>query len=573
MKNKIINLILIVVILLTTLSNKIFAVNNSVIDTTQKGSLTITKYEHQNGNKDGIANENTNENIELEGVEFTIYKVNEEIQNIEEAKEYIKSQSLISKLSKITDGNGVVKFENLELGRYFVEETNTPINVLEPIQPFLIDIPSTNNGGNKWDYDVKVYPKNTTVYGDVTLKAVNNKNEGLENVKLKLQKNNNDKWYDYLGAENLVTDNNGLITLHNLPAGKYRLVATEVIDGYILDESNTQDFTISLDNTDEDLEMLIEKPEMKIEVLLNNGEYGNYIGANLEDTTTWKIEAKVPTIINKMKTYKINNTLSNGLTCNENTIQINGIDNSDNKTLLINNTDYNIQKNGQELILNFTNENLTSFKELEITYDTTFNDDVIFGNDGNANTVSLTYTSSIDLSLQEQGTSNTEDNEAEVHTGKVLVYKTDGKNALKGAIFRIATSKENAQNGRYITYSNGDYIEAVSNEQGYVIFEGLSYGNDNIPANQAETSYWIVETQAPSYEENGETKYYKLLSKPVEIKVNSISGDYSENTIQVINKKSFTLPTTGGIGVGITILIGALVIGTAVVLQNTKKKE
>lgn len=63
---------------------------------------------------------------------------------------------------------------------YLVMETTTPSVVKSPVAPFLVSIPmtrigdsaadpSTNNNLKQWLYDVKVYPKNTTVTGQVKI--------------------------------------------------------------------------------------------------------------------------------------------------------------------------------------------------------------------------------------------------------------------------------------------------------------------------------------------------------------------------------------------------------------------
>lgn len=80
---------------------------------------------------------------------------------------------------KNTDANGVATFDkdasdqNLPLGLYLVMETKSPDQVTTPCEPFLVSVPMTRVGATNpqsdWLYDVHVYPKNRTSYGDVTL--------------------------------------------------------------------------------------------------------------------------------------------------------------------------------------------------------------------------------------------------------------------------------------------------------------------------------------------------------------------------------------------------------------------
>ena len=80
---------------------------------------------------------------------------------------------------KNTDANGVATFDkdasdqNLPLGLYLVMETKSPDQVTTPCEPFLVSVPMTRVGTTNtlsdWLYDVHVYPKNKTSYGDITL--------------------------------------------------------------------------------------------------------------------------------------------------------------------------------------------------------------------------------------------------------------------------------------------------------------------------------------------------------------------------------------------------------------------
>ena len=64
--------------------------------------------------------------------------------------------------------DGKVKFGNLPVGVYLVEETDTtgatvdgePVRVTSGVGPFLVSVPQTNPEGTKWIYDVKVNAKN-----------------------------------------------------------------------------------------------------------------------------------------------------------------------------------------------------------------------------------------------------------------------------------------------------------------------------------------------------------------------------------------------------------------------------
>lgn len=70
------------------------------------------------------------------------------------------SYPLGSAATDVTDGAGRADFTSLPVGLYLVRETNAPASVVNGMDPFLVSIPLATNG--VWNYDVTVYPKNST---------------------------------------------------------------------------------------------------------------------------------------------------------------------------------------------------------------------------------------------------------------------------------------------------------------------------------------------------------------------------------------------------------------------------
>lgn len=67
----------------------------------------------------------------------------------------------------VTDGEGLLQFENLPLGMYLVTETDAPQGVIAG-QPFLVYLPMTVDSDgdgvlDDWNQDVHVYPKNSVL--------------------------------------------------------------------------------------------------------------------------------------------------------------------------------------------------------------------------------------------------------------------------------------------------------------------------------------------------------------------------------------------------------------------------
>lgn len=210
----------------------------SPIWTETEGSITIHKYEWNGTNKGAATGEEDDINnlpsdnatepattpSPLAGAEFTIYKVQDEqwlkdYYSGEDTKiDYTKAFEVETYVTKNTDGtytvsgakntygpkatgtDGTVQFgkekkedgstaAGIELGLYVVVETKTPSQVTTPCDPFLVSVPMTRVGTTKpltdWLYDVHVYPKNKTSYGDITLIKKGQVGNGTADVVLK----------------------------------------------------------------------------------------------------------------------------------------------------------------------------------------------------------------------------------------------------------------------------------------------------------------------------------------------------------------------------------------------------
>ena len=189
------------------------------IDTNNKGSITINKYEGNDTNKP------------LAGVEFTIYKIADleqgsdpvelkyksligdnvtitsdtkynDIKSVVDAKVADRSLTGTSKKTEMKNGKATAEFTNLDLGVYLVEETKAPSQVVNKTANFLVSVPMTNEDGDDWIYNITANPKNETIYGGITLMKkgktikVNGSEteEALKNVSFELQKEETTGW-------------------------------------------------------------------------------------------------------------------------------------------------------------------------------------------------------------------------------------------------------------------------------------------------------------------------------------------------------------------------------------------
>ena len=268
------------------------------IDTTQKGTLTINKYEGTDAN--------TSNDKPLADVEFTIWKVADIEQdsssskvgfkytpvtglglvaddftsNETEAQKYTDDiyAKVLNKLNTNKDvENGTLaggkkattaldttkttataKFTELELGLYLVQETNAPSQIVNKTANFLVSVPMTNEAGTAWNYDVVAEPKNEAVYSGITLKktgttisadGTKGTSTALSGVQFALQRYNTTSgmWELFTTAgheDGIYTTSSsagtvGQITVNGLAPDKYRFIETslgtdEKNHGYIL---------------------------------------------------------------------------------------------------------------------------------------------------------------------------------------------------------------------------------------------------------------------------------------------------------------------------------------------------
>ncbi|MFD5868270.1 SpaH/EbpB family LPXTG-anchored major pilin [Corynebacterium sp. NPDC060344] len=140
------------------------------IDFGAKGSINI----HKRAGNAGTAHDSGNVNdaapgTPLKGAGFTVWKVDVPFANTADvqAAQKLTAADAADKLGvkvgdeKVTGDNGMVSFDGLAVGAYYVKETTVPAGHV-PGAPFLVFVPMTNPDTlTGWNYDVHVYPKNS----------------------------------------------------------------------------------------------------------------------------------------------------------------------------------------------------------------------------------------------------------------------------------------------------------------------------------------------------------------------------------------------------------------------------
>lgn len=662
----------------TTTAGTPLADGMPVWDTTQKGSITIHKFEY-NPSSGATSQQGTGAEGEaapsgakpLGGVTFEIYKVqNEEwlkayyggqaaatgqdFSNIDASNYYSTNSttgaitvngSKIDTVTTATSGTdiGVAKKDGLALGLYLVVETSAPDKVTSPAAPFLVSVPmtriadtTTTNKLTDWIYDVHVYPKNSTTYGQVTIEKKGYTGGGtgvaLEGVQFKLQKQNGADWTDITANDsngstyNLTTDINGKITIAGLSQGNYRIFedaysGDSANKGYILD-AEYHNFTVQKDGQIKvgeniatpiaTIQVANHRPDMKKEVKKGDS-WAQDAPYGVGDTVPYKITIEVPQNIDKLSTFTVTDTPT-GLKDNVGSIKI-----KDGTTALTSGTDYTVAAEGTDgfkidFILTSNTVKACAGHTVTITYNAVVKDTAVVGGNGNSNNAKLTYTNKINSDNTPGTTTNTIEDSAVMYSFGIKVVKTaeDGNTPLLGVVFDLyreaklgETSIVDAETVKkagldstksWILVKSG----LTTNASG-IIDTSDSTNATNYTHGLANGDYYLVETKT--------VDGYNLLTKPVEVKLDvtatttwqktnvydasgnlvkhgtvtkttfthtSNNGDATKTELavaKVINRKGFTLPVTGGFSTLLFSGIGLLLVLAGVgVLFSLKKK-
>lgn len=329
-------------------------------------------------------------------------------------------------------------------------------------------------------------------------------------------------------------------------------------------------------------------PTVDKKVSTDNNTYQDNTTAQVGDTVTFKLTAKVPDMAD-YTAYKFvfHDTLSNGLEFVANSVEVsiasNKITAGDNtysatyvdgtKKLTVAFTDLkNVVKSGTDKV--------ATDDEIVVTYKAKITKDAVTTNPA-TNKAHLEYSN--DPSGTGTGTSNPD--ESKVYTYDINIfkyYKGEGntETGLANATFKLTSSEESTstaielvkEDGAGLVYhvkgdnETGAVSEVTTGADGKITIKGLKAG-----------TYYLHETIAPTG--------YNKLKKPIKIEITVADNNYTTpsykvddkdnagNTIKVENVKGVMLPETGSIGtIGLTTL-GVAVVLLGVFAPRKKKKE
>lgn len=528
--------------------------------TQDTGSITIHKYEWNDdtrgpatGEAEDAGSLPSNDKGEtptpLAGATFTVYQV----KNAEDLKKYYDGKDVawptswedyaepdtttggyklksdvtatVTEVdSKTTDTSGVVKFEELPLGLYLVLETETPDSVRTACEPFFVSVPmtkvsaDTNGGLTDWLYDVHVFPKNSTAYGQAVLQKVG-KQSGtdtevttMQSYKFWLYKKNDDGTWTWIekkpanGVDNagewldaahstgvLTTGADGKISVSGLTKGVYAFVETEVNanDGYILDSGIAYVFKIdesgamvaatendvkgaqfpetsvkSFDTTafsETEVKVKNYKPDFKKEITgKKDADYG------IGDDVPYTLTVNVPENVAKLKTFTVSDEMdSNQLVVNDD-IVVKGVKVGETaETPFTNGTEYTLTTTSAEgksgFTIAFATDKIAAYAggTITITYTAKLQPGASVGAVGNVNSADLKYSKKTDITTTEEDPPYDIHDEAVVYTFKTGILKK-GNNA----------DGEPLKDVEFTLYKKYDATKDTMNADGTVKFMG-----------------------------------------------------------------------------------------------------
>lgn len=426
-----------------------------------------------------------------------------------------------------------------------------------------------------------------------------------------------------IGYSDTVTGENRKYVIN---AGDY-YVFTIAEDGKV---SRAEDADHSSDYTAENTTVTVKNYAPDIEKTVKDRTSNDYRKAadyNVGDEIPYKITVTVPQNITRLKKFEVTDTPTNLVD------QVKDADGNDlisvqyknGESLVAVPTDaYTIDKLGNGFKVTFVPANMTAYagKQIVISYKAKLTDDADMTTTGNSNQAKLEYSNKTDVNDEDKDKPENNykrSDETVVYTFQIqIVKKADVKDEkgdviyLEGVTFdlyKLAGKDEKVPEGAEVidtATANALKLPAAGeNEKWVKVKSNITTGTDGkVNVNGlANGTYYLVETKT--------NQGYNLLTAPVKVELNiaykktwdesleykdgvlvkydvtekeetfTNSGvtdndgkTYGRHVTEIINRKGFKLPTTGGFGTLLFSGIGVLLVVAGVgVLLSLKKKN
>ena len=384
-------------------------------------------------------------------------------------------------------------------------------------------------------------------------------------------------------------DGTNQATLSNLAFGYYLVVPNP--KGSTPDDAHqgrgTDAMLVNVSEAEQTMDLKTVYPTVEKKV---NNE--NHASASVGDTLTFTLTSTVPDISEYTQGYQFSfvDTLSNGLTFNEGSVQVMiGEDDVTSDCTIVNPS----TGNNNVLTIHFGKEKGSlsdgkydatglfknnAGKTITVTYKATLNENAEIKKD-QTNTVKVVYSN--DPTTDKTGESG--ESKTHQYTFGFDLNKTDGTTGLEGAVFQlwnkdkqpiqlvaVSGGPQNTYRPAKLTtppstYETGALTDVTTPDDGVIHFVGLAEGTYTLHEVSAPDGYNKVETDptvtiTATYNNDGTLDTWSVNSN-------------GQKPVEVVNHAGATLPSTGGIGTVIFTVAGLVLIVAGVAWAMRRRQR
>lgn len=368
----------------------------------------------------------------------------------------------------------------------------------------------------------------------------------------------------------------GSVTFTGCEMGTYLIL---IENGYMVYTPSVINLTPEFDNTAKEWKLpdsmavtvKATKPQITKTVADETKTKDNY---STKDTIPFTIVADIPTYAtgSLAKSYKISDSLSNGLTVDKATIKVFGQKGSATPVQLTETTDYTLTATGNTAFdVDLKYDQIKNYDKVKVTYSAklTAGASTNVGGAGNSNTATLTYSNNPydTTSSQTQETSN------KVFTYGAEITKTDKTTgeALKGAEFELAIGAEKVY---FVKTVDGVYYQANQSDAGVTTKLVVDDNGKLALYGLDEGTYSLSETKAPDgYNKSTEAKTITITDANIDGALDDEEGTTGIYKLTFPNAKGFQLPVTGGAGTVAFVAGGIIFVGLGILLLVIASKK